>query len=38
MDTAKLELGIIGDFLTGHFAARPSPLKGETCKKVRSTG
>ena len=29
MDTAKLELGIIGDFLTGHFAARPSPLKGE---------
>ena len=29
MDTSKLELGIIGDFLTVHFAARPSPLKGE---------
>ena len=29
MDTAKLELGIIGDFLTGSFSAHPSPLKGE---------
>ena len=29
MDTAKLELGIIGDFLAGSFGARPSPLKGE---------
>ena len=29
MDTTKLELGIIGDFLTGSFSAHPSPLKGE---------
>ena len=29
MDTVKLELGIIGDFLTGSFCAHPSPLKGE---------
>ena len=29
MDTVKLELGIIGDFLTGSFGARLSPLKGE---------
>ena len=29
MDTVRLELGIIGDFLTGSFSAHPSPLKGE---------
>lgn len=29
MNTAKLELGIIGDFLAGSFGAHPSPLKGE---------
>ena len=29
MDTTKLELGIIGDFLAGSFGVHPSPLKGE---------
>ena len=28
-NSEKLELGIIGDFLTGSFSAHPSPLKGE---------
>ena len=29
MNTTKLELGIVGDFLMGSFSAHPSPLKGE---------
>ena len=35
MDTAKLELGIIGDFLAGSFSAHPSPLKGEEGRGLR---
>lgn len=35
MDTTKLEIGLIGDFLVGSMSAHPLPLKGERGEGLR---